>query len=399
MEIHRDIEGDTLVLKLSGRLDAAWAGAVDAAIDAAIRDGRHTIHLDLAGVDYISSAGLRVLLSHFKQLRGIGGCFVICNACPAVAKVIEMSGLGVLFSEDLRGATKPTVAVENFETANAQWERYGGLGDVSVRTVGGPSAFDGGEGQLVEFSCDRFGVGIGSLATGEPEGAGRWGELVAAGGCAAHLPPGGTGRADFASSEGRFVPAVWMGSGLFAEGTPDRLLRFEASSGTGRVGMTEVAKAAMNEVGGSCAFILIAESAGLVGVSLRRSPDDGAPTDPFEFPNIREWLDFSAEQIFRDGVALVVGVVAPQDSSFSEWLRPCGDGTMIHAHAAAFPYRPVPKGRISLNDSIAKLFEFGGPQSVLHLLNDDREPDGVGESMFTRGACWVARARMESTQP
>jgi len=45
---------------------------------------------------------------------------------------------------------------------------------------------------------------------------------------------------------------------------------------------------------------------------------------------------------------------------------------------------------IDLKTSVRGLFEGGGLQGVLHLLKDDREFAGAGESEFLRGACWVA---------
>src|SRR5690242_17480270 len=124
MEIQRFSETDALVLALTGRLDATWAEPVQSALDAAVRGGEHRIILDLAGVDYISSAGLRVVIAGYKQLRSIQGGFLVRRAQPGVAKVIELSGLGALLA-----APAPTVtgspASSGFETAGAQWERYG----------------------------------------------------------------------------------------------------------------------------------------------------------------------------------------------------------------------------------------------------------------------------------
>jgi hypothetical protein len=60
-----------------------------------------------------------------------------------------------------------------------------------------------------------------------------------------------------------------------------------------------------------------------------------------------------------------------------------------HFHAAAFPYHPFKKGRIELKDTVANLFETAGLMGVLHLLNDDRDRTGIGQSRFVRGACWV----------
>jgi hypothetical protein len=54
-----------------------------------------------------------------------------------------------------------------------------------------------------------------------------------------------------------------------------------------------------------------------------------------------------------------------------------------------FSYRPLKKGEIDLKTTVATLFEAETLQAVLHLLNDDREVVGMGQSEFVRGACWI----------
>jgi hypothetical protein len=61
-----------------------------------------------------------------------------------------------------------------------------------------------------------------------------------------------------------------------------------------------------------------------------------------------------------------------------------------HFHAAAFPYRPLRKGKVNFNEAIQPLFESESVLGLLHLLNDWREVNGAGESRFLRGACWCA---------
>ena len=50
MEISRQKSADLLVLRLTGRLDANWCAHVQNALAAAVRDGEHRVHLDMAGV-------------------------------------------------------------------------------------------------------------------------------------------------------------------------------------------------------------------------------------------------------------------------------------------------------------------------------------------------------------
>jgi hypothetical protein len=69
-----------------------------------------------------------------------------------------------------------------------------------------------------------------------------------------------------------------------------------------------------------------------------------------------------------------------------------------HFHAAAFPYRPLRKGKVDLVHTVQPLFESEQVLGLLHLLNDWRELSGAGESRFLRGACWCAPLTFE-TQP
>ncbi len=93
MEIARRLDGDVLVLELAGRLDARWSDHVAASIETALRDGRHQLRLDLAHVDYISSAGIRVLIRYSQELRRIGGSFGISQPAQPVVEVLEMAGV------------------------------------------------------------------------------------------------------------------------------------------------------------------------------------------------------------------------------------------------------------------------------------------------------------------
>src|SRR5262249_23895143 len=139
--------------------------------------------------------------------------------------------------------------------------------------------------------------------------------------------------------------------------------------------------------------VMVAEARGRVGAALRRSPAVAAPVDSrLAFRQIREWLSFTSEPAFRDGQSLVVGIAAREpEGALSPWLRPlAADGPQGHFHAAAFSYRPLPRGRLELRETVASLFEGALLQGVLHLLRDARERAGAGESEFVRGVCWVA---------
>ena len=88
IEIKRNAE--EIVLEIVGRLDTTTAPALDKTIGENI-SGVKNLVLDFKGLEYISSAGLRVLLSAQKKMKQIGSMKVI-NVCEEVMEVFEMTG-------------------------------------------------------------------------------------------------------------------------------------------------------------------------------------------------------------------------------------------------------------------------------------------------------------------
>ena len=88
IEIKRNAE--ETIIELVGRLDTTTAPALDKTIQEDIGDTKKLI-LDIKGLEYISSAGLRVLLGAQKKLQKIGSMKVI-HVCEAVMEVFEMTG-------------------------------------------------------------------------------------------------------------------------------------------------------------------------------------------------------------------------------------------------------------------------------------------------------------------
>ena len=88
IEIKRQAQATTI--ELVGRLDTTTAPALDKTINEDLGDAKNLI-LDIKGLEYISSAGLRVLLAAQKKMQKIGSMKVV-NVCEAVMEVFEMTG-------------------------------------------------------------------------------------------------------------------------------------------------------------------------------------------------------------------------------------------------------------------------------------------------------------------
>ena len=81
---------DLTIIEVAGRLDTITAPALDKTINEDI-EGTEDLVLDLGGLEYISSAGLRVLLAAQKKMQRIGS-MKVKNVCDSIMEVFEITG-------------------------------------------------------------------------------------------------------------------------------------------------------------------------------------------------------------------------------------------------------------------------------------------------------------------
>lgn len=91
-ELKREIRGEILILHMQGRLDAISTPEIEKKVFDDINKGHVKLIFDFSGVDYISSAGMRMLLSTTKKLKGLDGHLVLCSISTNVMDVFKMSG-------------------------------------------------------------------------------------------------------------------------------------------------------------------------------------------------------------------------------------------------------------------------------------------------------------------
>ena len=94
MDIAKRTEGGRTVISVTGRVDTTTAPELDAGLKL---EGTETLTLDLSGVPYMSSAGLRCLLTAQKTMMVGGGSMTIVGVQPAVREVLDITGFsGIL---------------------------------------------------------------------------------------------------------------------------------------------------------------------------------------------------------------------------------------------------------------------------------------------------------------
>lgn len=409
MQITNTARAGEFEVKLKGRMDASWSDHVARALAEAVRSGQHAISVDMAEVNYISSAGIRILVLYARQLDSIQGSLSIVNASKPVLRILELSGLESLLR---RAASAPPAQAREAVPTSVELVEPGATAELfelqreaalRVHWPGDPEQFLGGAsdpeaGSIVEFPVEAIGIGLGGFADGGTGGKPCYGEFLAAAGAVVCLPTDSSHQPDYVLQRGHSLPPLKVAYGMVGSGGFRHLLRFDKGPQEPSLPFSSIVRAGLQANGGNAAgFVMVAETASLTGVSVRKLPSSsetpGAASSLFAFPAVRDWLSFTAEPAFPHTTSLIVGFAARQaDARRLNLLKPLAPSGEVqgHFHAAAFPYQPLRKGKVNPSQTVRPLFDSGQVLGVLHLLNDWREINGIGESRLMRGACWCS---------
>jgi anti-anti-sigma factor len=92
--LHIDLEeiDRKLILRLDGRIDAASAPMLERRLNQLVDEKKHHLILDFTSVDYLSSAGMRVLLAETKKIKAAHGNLILFGLDDEVAEIIRMAG-------------------------------------------------------------------------------------------------------------------------------------------------------------------------------------------------------------------------------------------------------------------------------------------------------------------
>jgi anti-sigma B factor antagonist len=87
----------TAVVTLTGRIDSSSSAELEASLQALINKGKRNLVLDMAGVEFLSSSGLRVIVNAYKACKGVGE---LCVAQPSerAASSLTIAGIDTLFA-------------------------------------------------------------------------------------------------------------------------------------------------------------------------------------------------------------------------------------------------------------------------------------------------------------
>lgn len=98
MEISSTTENNVEIVAVKGKLDAVTASDFDKCFVDWFAAGKHRYILDFSGLDYISSAGLRCVLTMAKKLKAVDGKVVLASLTGTVKEVFDISGFDSIFT-------------------------------------------------------------------------------------------------------------------------------------------------------------------------------------------------------------------------------------------------------------------------------------------------------------
>lgn len=98
MEFAQEQAGDVLIVRLAGRLDSSAAPGAEQTFAGVLGPGIPHLAIDLSHLDYISSAGLRVLLIVAKKVQQAQGKVALCGLTPNVREIFAISGFDAIFT-------------------------------------------------------------------------------------------------------------------------------------------------------------------------------------------------------------------------------------------------------------------------------------------------------------
>ncbi len=98
MDISTEDNTQAAIIAVGGRVDSSTAPELENALKKLVEDNKIRIVLDLQGVEYMSSAGLRAMVSTLKVVKRVNGDLRLACPSPRVEEVLRLAGLTSIFS-------------------------------------------------------------------------------------------------------------------------------------------------------------------------------------------------------------------------------------------------------------------------------------------------------------
>ena len=97
MSLNIEDKGNVKIVKLSGKLDVNLSMSIESELEQLVDSGSNNIILELSGVEYLSSSGIRVLISIMRKIKDNNGRLVLSSITDIIKKILKTVELEDLF--------------------------------------------------------------------------------------------------------------------------------------------------------------------------------------------------------------------------------------------------------------------------------------------------------------
>jgi len=402
ISVHEESVGTWVTIQ--GRIDGMTCSEIDRSLEGLVEQGRRTFIADLEGVDYVSSAGLRVFLSFQKRLKEVGGEILLFGLAEPVLQIFRLSGFDGLFRmASTREELEAEAAGEAAPSGEMQLEHAGvafryvtrEAAVSTLRIIGNldrlaSSAYTADDVVRVPADDIRFGTGLATFGVSFDQYKDFFGEALILNRNLFFYPATKQPAVDFVlcpdEHTGLQYPFL---HGFGFGGDFQAVTSFEGQDGPVDVqtlveGLFRISKA--NILG----VVFLAESLGFWGMNLKqvptsdRRPEDGASI--FDAGNFAAWMDFPVEPAASHHAIVGVGIAVrdkaaeppPVAALFAKESR-------YHFHAGVLPKEPLSReiGRFEQElDRVLMGLEWS---RVQHLLGQTRFSSGLAGIIELKG--------------
>jgi len=415
IEIRLADEDEVPVVSLSGRLDGFGAQQLETGLKEIVRDDTRSVIFNLGGVDYLSSAGIRVLLGLKRRLKQRDGTLALINVRDFPKSVLEMAGfLKVLDiyptlqeaqvacrvkpSEEglLFGVSYPsflvdgiTFAIEPGSPKTASLVVTGDLIKVLQSTITSQDI------RTLGFKEADYSLGLGALGKDAEDAMPLMGEMITLHGSMVYVPTDGHFTPDF------FTPVketgevkIFTGFNVRLSGPFHELFAFETTRENG-VSLAEIysaiftlARKRRTDFHGIISLVIWGVVEGVVSSEITHSPlKERAPVNHksiMDPENYDDWNDTNREPRYRGDTLVSFGygidvsgdlaTFSSKDLDALHYIHPANRETVtmyLHNHGVVFRNTPFDP-KFELSRQIKTIAEDGEFVDMRHLLDDTR---------------------------
>lgn len=415
VDIQADRREAGLILGLSGRLDGFGAQQLHEAIEKQIRDDDRWIVIDMAGVSYLSSAGIRIFLAWKKRLKDRNGTLVLCNVQEFPRNVLEMAGfLKVIdiypgVSEAVTACSRAADRVSLLrELAYPSVTRDGVRFTIEPASTGAAALIVTGSleklllANLTEqdirslrFSECNYSLGLGSLGRNIAEAMPLLGEMITIHGSMVWVPTDGNMTPDF------FTPVkdtgevqIFTGFNIALQGSFHDIISVECEHPGGirlndlYQALFALAKERSRKFTGVMTIVMWAIPSAVYSSEIRHAPiRDLAPANHqsiMDPENFAEWNATNTEPRYEGDtmVSFGVGIDLTHDLSGFKgqtlhnmyYIHPANrESQKLYLHNHGVVFRNIPwDPALDLDRQIKKIVTEGEFVDMRHLLDETR---------------------------